>query len=152
MPKKSRSTRQAAASARSENDAGSVSGVDDSAADSWAGHMEAEEQQLPGAGNHGPGAASLNVPTICSLRSVLGVEELLPMPAQASQAGYTNPLVYTGRARCGQRPTSHQHGSQSGYNQSHAARRSRSLTSAWQDVNVLAQHSFFWRGSHDHSR
>ena len=98
------------------------------------------------------GLQALMYRQICSPRSVLGVEELLPLPAQASQAGYTNPPVYTGRARCGQRPTSHQHGSQSGCSQSHAARRSRSLASAWQDVNVLAQNSFFWRGSHDRRR
>jgi hypothetical protein len=95
MPKKSRSTRQSAASARSENDAGSVSGVDDSAADSWAGHMEAEEQQLPGAGNRGPGAASLNVPANMqpAVRLGRGGARLLPMPVQASQTGYTNPPV-----------------------------------------------------------
>ena len=93
MPKKSRSTRQAAASARSENDAGSVSGVDDSAADSWAGHMEPEEQQLPGAGNRGPGAARLNVPANMQPPVRLGGARLLPMPVQASQTGYTNPPV-----------------------------------------------------------
>ncbi len=41
---------------------GSVSGVDDLSTDSWPGHLEVEEQQLPGAGNRGPGAPSLNVP------------------------------------------------------------------------------------------
>ncbi len=50
------------------------------------------------------------------------------MPAQASQAGYTNPPVYTGHAHCDQRPISHQHGSQSGYSQSHDDRRRSTKT------------------------
>ncbi len=60
MPRKS--TRQAAARARSENDVGSDSGDYDSTADSWAGQMEVEEQQLPGSGNRGQGAGGLNAP------------------------------------------------------------------------------------------
>ena len=93
-------SRQAAARARSENDAGSASGDYDSAADSWAGQMEAEEQQLPGAGHRGQGAAGLNAPgapAAANLQPAVrlgrGGARMLPMPAQASQAGYRNPPV-----------------------------------------------------------
>ncbi len=56
-----RSARQAAAVARrahSENDGGSLSG------DSRVGHMEAEDQQLPGAGDRDRMAAGLNAPGV----------------------------------------------------------------------------------------
>jgi hypothetical protein len=95
-----KSTCQAAARARSENDADSASGDYHSAVDSWAGQMEAEEQQLPGAGNHGQGVAVLNVPddpAVANMQPVVrlgrGGARLLPMPVQASQAGYRNPPV-----------------------------------------------------------
>ena len=91
MPKKGRSTRQAATSARSEHEAGSVSGVDDSAAGSWAGQMEEEEQQLPGSGNRGQGAARLNVPANMQPAVGLGRGGTRSMLAQTSPAGYTNP-------------------------------------------------------------
>ena len=99
-----KSTRQAAARAHSENDAGSVSGDYDSANDSWAGQMESEEQQLPGAGNRGQGAASFNAPgaPVANMQPVVrlgrGGARLLPMPAQASQTGYTNPPVQSSDA------------------------------------------------------
>ena len=47
---------------------------------------------MPGAGNRGPGAARLNVPA--NMQPAVGLgrgARLLSMPAQASQAGYTNP-------------------------------------------------------------
>ena len=98
MPKKGRSTRQAATSAHSEHEAGSVSGVDDSAAGSWAGQMEEEEQQLPGAEDRGqvpadldaPGAPAGNMQPV-GRRGRGGSRA--PMPAQVAQAGYTNPPV-----------------------------------------------------------
>ena len=93
MPRKSRSTRQAAASARSENDAGSVSGVDDSAAGSWAGQMEEEEQQLPGSGNRGQGAVRLTVPANMQPAVGLGRGGARSRPAHTSPAGYTKPPV-----------------------------------------------------------
>jgi hypothetical protein len=57
--------------------------------------MEAEEQQLSGEGNLGPGAASLNVPANMQpvVRLGRGGARLLSIPAQTSQAGYTNPPV-----------------------------------------------------------
>jgi hypothetical protein len=62
--------------------------------------MEAEEQQLPGAGNRGQGVAGLNAPgapAVANMQPVvrLGREgpRLPPMPAQASQAGPRNPPV-----------------------------------------------------------
>jgi hypothetical protein len=93
MPKKGRSTRQAATSARSEHEAGRVSGVDDSTAGSWAGQMEEEEQQLPGSGNRGQGAARLNVPANMQPAVGLGRGGTRSMLAQTSPAGYTNPPV-----------------------------------------------------------
>jgi hypothetical protein len=55
--------------------------------------MEAEEQQLLGAGNHGQGAAGLNTPVAPTVENVQpvvrlgrGGGRLLPMPAQDSQA------------------------------------------------------------------
>jgi hypothetical protein len=98
MPRKS--TRQAAVRARSENDVGSASGDYDSAADSWAGQMEEEEQQLPGAGNRGQGAAGLTAPgapAVANMQPAVrlgrGGARLPPMPAQASQAGPRHPPV-----------------------------------------------------------
>ena len=55
--------------------------------------MEEEEQQLSGSGNRGQGAARLNVPANMQPVVRLGGARLLPMPDQASQAGYTNPPV-----------------------------------------------------------
>jgi hypothetical protein len=61
--------------------------------------MEAEEQQLPGPGNRGQGAASLNTPgdpeanMQPTVRLGCGGARLPPMTTQASQTGYTNPPV-----------------------------------------------------------
>jgi hypothetical protein len=62
--------------------------------------MEEEEQQLPGAGNRGQGAADLNAPgapTVANMQPVVrlgsGGTRLPPMPAQVSQAGSRNPPV-----------------------------------------------------------
>ncbi len=83
-----------------ENDSGSVSGDYDSTTDSWTGQMEAEEQQLPGAENHGQGDVGLNTPDVpeeANIQTVVrlgrGGARLLPMPAQTSQADYRNPPV-----------------------------------------------------------
>ncbi len=92
MPR--RSTRQAAARARSETGVDSASGDYDSAADSWAGQMEAEEQQLTGAGNRGQGTVGLHAPGAPAVANIQpavrlgrGGFRLPPMPAQAFQAG-----------------------------------------------------------------
>ena len=56
--------------------------------------MEAEEQQSPGVGNRGPGTTSLHVPANMQPAVRLGRgARLLSLPAQDSQAGYTNPPV-----------------------------------------------------------
>jgi hypothetical protein len=98
MPRKS--TRQTAARARSEKDVGSASWDYDSAADFWAGQVEAEERQLPGAGNRGQGAAGLTAPgdpPVANMQPAVrlgcGGARLPPMPVQASQAGLRNPPV-----------------------------------------------------------
>ena len=90
-----RSARQAATAARrarSENDGGSLSG------DSWAGQMEADEQQLPGAGDRDRMAAGLNAPGVPAeanmprgARFGRGTVRPLPtVPAQAPPAGHGN--------------------------------------------------------------
>ncbi len=88
-----KNTHQETARARSENDVGNASWDYDSATDSWAGQMEAEELQLPGAGNRGQGAVGLNAPgapAVTNIQPVVrlgrGGGRILPMSVQASQA------------------------------------------------------------------
>jgi hypothetical protein len=92
MPRSQRrSARQAAARARSENDAGSVSSHGDSVADSWAGQMEAEDRGQGAANLNAPGAAAANMQP--AVRLGRGGARLFPMQAQGPQTGYTNPPV-----------------------------------------------------------
>ena len=90
-----RSARQAAAAARrtrSENDGGSLSG------DSWAGQMEADEQQLPGARDRDRMTAGLNAPGVPAeanmprgARFGRGTGRPLPtVPAHVPPAGHGN--------------------------------------------------------------
>ncbi len=91
MPR--RSARQAALArrARSEIDGGSAS------ESSWAGQMEAEEQHLPGAGNHGRVPAGLDAPDAPAAaymppgaRHGRGGARQSPMPVHVPPAGHRN--------------------------------------------------------------
>jgi hypothetical protein len=88
-----RSARQTALTrrARSENDGGSASET------SWSGQMDSEEQQLPGAGNHGQVPAGLDTPATPptaymqpGARHGCGGARRSPMPVHVPPAGHHN--------------------------------------------------------------